>query len=287
MISAQPQFGFSITSPFKAVAKVASSAGKAVGSGVATGVRATGSGIATGARVTGRAAVATGKVAGKGAIIAGKVAFAPALLTMKASQWLANQAMTPVKNKVHTLRDRRANKLAWDKRKSRTPNAAEKAEAKAWTQAKLKSQGPHGQVLALFAGPPMRMLNEYESAMQLGEVVTAATITASIPVFLAILNALLNKTSRSGEAPANIGPDGQPMPQQGPDAPGTVDMTPVQEAAQAMAEDAAAESGVEASGGGALMRVPGVGPVQRSHLMLGAAVVGGVLLLMMLTRKKS
>ncbi len=199
--------------------------------------------------------------------------------------------MTPVKNKVHTLRDRRANKLAWDKRKSRTPNAAEKAEAKSWTQAKLKGQGPHGQILALFAGPPMRMLNEYESTVQLGEVVTAATITASIPVFLAILNALLNKSSASGEAPANIGPDGQPMPQQGPDQPGTVDMTPVQEAAQAMAEDAAAEmeaqGGGRAAGGGAMVRMPGVGPVQRSHLMLGAAVVGGVLLLMMLTRRKS
>ncbi len=264
MVSAQPQLGFSITSPFKAVAHAASSAGQAVGHGVATGARA-----------TGRGAVAAGKVAGKGAIIAGKVAFAPALLTMKASQWLANQAMTPVKNKVHTLRDRRANKLAWDKRKSRTPNAAERAEAKSWTQAKLKSQGPQGLVLALFAGPPSPMF---------GEVVTAATITASIPVFLAIMNALLNKTSRSGEAPASIGPDGQPMPQQGPDQPGTVDMTPVQEAAQAMAEDAAAESG---AGGGAMVRMPGGASVQRSHLMLGAAVIGGILLITLITRKKS
>ncbi len=265
MISAQPQFGFSITSPFKAVAHAASSAGQAVGHGVATGARA-----------TGRGAVAAGKVAGKGAIIAGKVAFAPALLTMKASQWLANKAMTPVKNKVHTLRDRRANKLAWDKRKSRTPNAAEKAEAKSWTQAKLKSQGPQGLVLALFAGPPSPMF---------GEVVTAATITASIPVFLALMNALLSKTSRSGEAPASIGPDGQPMPQQGPDQPGTVDMTPVQDAAQAMADDAAAEGG--GGGGGAMTHLPGVGSVKRSHLLLGAAVIGGILLITLVTRKKS
>ena len=251
MISTSPQLGFSITSPFRAVAR----AGKATGHGIAVGARAT----------------------AHGAIAVGKIALKPA-------EWLVHAAMTPVRNKVHTLRDRRANKLAWDKRKSRTPNAAERAEAASWTKAKLKGVGPHGKVLALFAGPPIALLGGYESEMRLGDPATASLVAASIPVFLAIMNALLTKTSKSGEAPANIGPGGQPM-QERPNAPGTVDMTPVQEAAQSAAEDAAAMAENPSSGGG--MRLPGVGPVKRSHLLVGAAVVGGIVLVVLLTRKKS
>lgn len=267
----QPQYngqlGFSITSPFKAVGRGVATAGKAVGHGAVVGAKA-----------TGRATVVGAKTVGKGALAVGKLALKPA-------EWLAHVAMTPVRNRVHTLRDRRANKIAWDKRKSRTPTPAERAEAASWTKSKLKSQGPHGQVLALFAGPPIRLREPDEYNARMGEVVTAATVTAAVPVLLALMNSILGKTAQSGEAPERIGADGKPM-QAMPDKPGTVDMTPVQEAAQSAAEDAAADAGGGAGSGGAMIQLPGVGPVKRSYVLIGGAVLGGVLLLALLPRRR-
>lgn len=201
---------------------------------------------------------------------------------LKPAEWLAAGVTAPIRNRVHKLRNRRAAKLAWDSRKSQTPNAQESAQAKAWTKSHLKGKGPHGQLLALFAGSSDAMLYGYWEPYpgQLGvEPATLTIIAASIPVFMALMNKVLGAADRSGEAPANPGADAAAnasAPDTAP--PGTVDLTPVQDAV----EDVAA--GGDGSGG-AMVRVPGVGSVKRSHLMIGGGILVAVIVLAMVTKK--
>lgn len=241
------QLGFSITAPFKKV-------GRAVGSG---------------AKAVGRGAV-------KGVKIAGKVAYTPIKYGLvKPAEWLGNKITAPIRHRVQTLVQRRAGKIAWDKRKSRTPTPAEVSEARSWTRSKLRGQLPHGPVLSIFAGPPSVLLGDYE----LG--IAPAVVAAAVPVLVAAMQSLLHRFDRSGDAPANPQADAAAAAT-APDAPvpaGTVDLQPAQDAAEAATDaiDTAAHPG--------MVKLPAVGYVKRSHLMIGGAVLGGVILLSLLTRK--
>lgn len=237
--------------------------------------------------------IRTVKAAGREAADAAKqVGHAVKVGVIKPAEWLANKATAPIRNRVHTLRNRRAAKLAFDRRKSKTPNAQEQAEAKSWTQKKLKGQGPHGHLLALFAGPADGMFGYYDEPYsgQLGvEPATMTLIAASIPVFMALMNKVLGSADKSGEAPANPAADAAAAASAPPGAggdPGAVDLTPVQDAASAAT---AAMEDVAAGGdgsGSAMVRVPGVGSVKRSHLMLGGGILAAILVLGLLTKRK-
>lgn len=241
--------GFSITSPFKKV----------------------GRGIAKGAR-------ATGHVAKK----YGVYAVAPVVaLPLAIGKKLGSFALTPVRHRVERLKDRRAKKLAWDRRKSKEPNAAERAEAKAWTKSYLKGHPPHGTALALLAGA-----GPFDADPQvalLGEVVTAATVSASIPILIALMNHILGKANASGDAPAQ--PGEAPLP--AADAAAAI-TNAAGDAANAAAADAGAEAGEDASadaggGDGAAAGPKGkgstIGGVPKKYVLIGAAVLGAVVLI--------
>ena len=204
---------------------------------------------------------------------------------IKPFEWVASKVTAPIRSRVHKLRDRRAGKLAWDRRKSRTPNAAEKAEAKAWTKSHLKHQGPHGEVLQLFAGVDSGFLGVAGfGAAQFGDPATISLIAASIPVFMALMNSVLKKASASGEAPADptkggAGGGGGGMPPGPPGAGG--------DAAAGGGADAAAAGGDDGSGAGGggggegkLLGLP------KKYVIIGGAVLGGVLVLSLLLPKK-
>lgn len=229
------------------------------------GVEAAGHGVATGARYAGRGLK--------------KVA----LTAVKPFEWLGSKITAPVRNRVHTLRNRRAHKLAFDKRKATTPNAAESAEAKSWTKQHLKSQGPQGKILALFAGsaPDAVLLGAYEPYVnQLGDPATLSVIAASVPVFMALMDRILGHANQSGEAPANPAADAEAAVSA---PPGSVDLTPVQDAAADATQ--AAQDAVDEAGG--MVKLPGGIKVKKKHLMIGGAVIGGVVLLSLLLPKKS
>ena len=274
-------FGFSIKSPFKAVGRGI----KKVGKGAVTGVKYAGKGVKKVGK-TGYSVAKTGvKAVGKGLKIA---IVSPAL-------WLASKATAPVRNRVHTLRNRRASKLAWDNRKSKTPNAQEQAQAKSWTKSHLKGKGPHGQILALFAGAPDDvLLGSYEPyAGQLGmDPATATLIASSIPIFMALMNKVLGQASSSGEAPADPQADAAAAASAAAEtaaAPGEIDIGPAQEAAADAAQavqEAAQEAGVIPPPAG-MVRLPGGVTAKKSHLLIGGAVVGGLVLLTLLMPKKS
>lgn len=269
MIQAQTQLGFSITSAFKAVAKSPLTlAQKSYG-------------------VTKFAAKKTGSVAKTAGKVVYKASVIPLQYTLiKPTEWLANVATRPIKNRVHTLVNRRAAKLAFDKRKSTVPNAAEKAEAKAWAKHKLTYDGPggiptpHGKILAMFAGSYVVPSYNYTYAGQLG--VAPAVVAAAVPVLIALANAMISKYAKSGEAPANPNADQQANAED-PVTPGTVDLQPVQNAI----DEAVADAGGDA-GGGAMSRRSGFpGGITKRHMLIGAAVVGGIVVISLLTRSKS
>lgn len=255
------EFGFSITSPFKAVAR-----------GVATGARTVGHGAATGVRYTGKGVKVVAKTAYKGV----------EWTVIKPTMWLVEKAMAPVKHRVQKLVHRRASKLAWDRRKSKTPTPAEVSEARAWTKSKLRGEPPHGTVLSVFAGAGP-MPDELGDSYQLG--VAPALVAAAVPVLVAAAQQLLSKFSSSGEAPANPGADAAAAAAapDSPAAPGEMDMTPVQDAAD-QAKDAIDQASAAATGK-KLVKLPGGMHVSQKSLMIGGAVIGGLILLMALQKK--
>jgi len=273
MIYGQPQYsddqlGFSITSLAK---KVGSTAVKTVTVPTKYAVKAT---------------TTTARYAGKGVKVAAKAAYKPIEWTLiKPTVWLTSKLMTPVKSRVQKIVQRRAAKIAFDRRKATTPTPAEVSEARAWTRNKLKGELPHGPVLALFADGA-----SYDYAFgdyQLGA--PQAVVAAAVPVLVALATTLISRYANSGEAPANPGAD-QRAAQMAPDAPvdpGQVDMTPVQDAADQAHE--AIDQAQEAATGkrsGRSMTLPGGMKVQRSHLMLGGAVVLGLILVMSMSGGK-
>jgi hypothetical protein len=218
---------------------------------------------------------ATGRGIKKGAKVAAKAAYMPVEWTLvKPTMWLAHQAARPVRTLVRRLVSRRAVKLAWDKRKSKTPNASEQAEAKSWTKHNLNRQLPHGPILALFAGPDITLLG-YES-VQLG--VAPAVVAAAVPVLMALMQQLLSRFNKSGEAPADPSADAQAAAaDQGP-PPGVTDLQPAQDAAA----DAMQTAADAARGGGKSVRLPGGSRVKQSTLLIGGAVAFGLVLVVML-----
>jgi len=233
----------------------------------------------------------------KGAAVA--VGHAVKAGVIKPFEWVASKVTAPIRNRVHTLRNRRAAKLAWDNRKSKTPNAAEQAQAKAWTKAHLKHQGPHGEVLALFAGS--EAVTGYGAglgyAVQFGDPATISLIAASIPVFMALMNSVLKKADKSGEAPANPAADAAAVASSGSagTAPAGADAGGGDAgAADAGGADAAAPDdgsggggggggGGRGGGAGALAKKMGI---SKKQLMIGGGVVGGLLLLVLLMPSK-
>ena len=221
---------------------------------------------------------------------AAKAAAHVALLPVKEVLHVVNAALKlafrPVTNRIHTLENRRAAKIAFDKRKSTTPTPAERAEAKSWTKSKLKSEGPHGRVLALFAGPPPRMPLVPEVGMLGQDPATVSIVAASIPVFMALMNAVLKKFSKSGEAPAHPG-----------DVPGGDAAAAAAASSAVAAGGEAAEAAIDAGaggdddggaggGGGAMVKLPGGTMVKKKTLMIGGAVFGGLVLILLLMPSK-
>jgi hypothetical protein len=245
------------------------------------------------ARSTASAGRVVGRETVKVAKTTGKIAVAPAyLLAVAPSRWLASKLTVPIRSRVNKLKNRRAAKLAWDRRKNKTPNAAEQAEAKTWTQNKLKGTGPHGRILALFAGPSYVHLG----SSGLGEPVSAGVIAASLPILIAVLNALLNKSAKSGEAPADPAGDQRAEMQAQAEAqvaaaqyPESVqDSAPPPGAQEVANEIATAANQVEQAlpPPPGMVRVPGLrAPVKQSHLLIGGIVLAGVLTVALLTRK--
>jgi len=208
---------------------------------------------------------------------------------LKPAEWLASKATAPLRSRVLKLRQRRAVKLAWDKRRSKQPNAAEQAEAKSWTKSRLKSSGPQGYLLALFAGADTGVLMGAYDVHPRGlgfDPATASVIAASIPVLMAILNAVLSNSAKSGEAPADPGADAAAEAaeaQAAGESPGAVDMGPAQD--QAAADAIAAQGGGDGdAGGGMRSLIPG--GAKKSNMLLYAGIGGAVLLVLMLVGKK-
>lgn len=208
---------------------------------------------------------------------------------IKPFEWVASKVTAPIRNRVHTLRNRRAAKLAWDSRKSKTPNAAEQSQAKAWTKSHLKHQGPQGYLLALFAGS--EAIAGYGAGLgysaQFGDPATISLIAASIPVFMALMNSVLKKADKSGEAPANPGADaaaivssGSASPPAGADA-GGADVGADAGGADASAADDGGGGGD--GGAGAIAKKMGI---SKKQLMIGGGVIGGLLLLVLLMPSK-
>jgi len=260
--------GFSITAPFKKV-----------GSAVKTGVKYT--------------VVKPTQYAVKGTKIAAKAVYkAHAIptqwLAIKPTMWLAEKATAPVKKRVQTLVNRRAAKLAWDRRKSKTPTPAEHNEARTWTRNRLLKMSvivPAAPLLAAFAGAP----DDY----QLG--IAPAVVAAAVPVLLAAAAVVLQQLAKSGEAPANPTDPGAPAPPPPPGAdggpppqPGEVDLTPVQDAAAEAAEQGAEAMQQVAAQAGGRQRVGGMTlpkGISKNHMLIGGALLGGVLLIAMLKPK--
>jgi hypothetical protein len=257
--------GFSITSPFKAVAKAATGTAKAVGKGTV----AVGKGVEHG---TAAAAKGTSQLVQKYGKTAATLAVLPVVTVNKAivAPVLKATVLRPVISRINTLKDRRAKKLAWDNRKSPTPTPQERSQASSWTKAHLRSQAPPlGLMMSVLAGPPRMSMTGF------GEP-TTATITAAVPALVALLNSILSHADHSGDAPAHAGASGaQPV-----DPAGTHDLTPTQDAAdQAAVDRSSAPSGGRGKSSGLPLRLT------KKQLMIGGAALGGVVLLALLTRK--
>jgi hypothetical protein len=172
--------------PVKAVRKGAKAVKKTAASPVKTAKRLPGSAVSAGRKAVKKAAKVTVKPLTVATAAAAKGAF---LLATK-----------PLRVRINRIKARRALKLAMERRKSRVPTAAEKKEAREWTKAKLKSEGPHGQVLALLAGPADEVVLLGSAAINLGaEPATMVAIQAAIPILTQVLNKLIQKLTKSGD----------------------------------------------------------------------------------------
>lgn len=129
-----------VTSAAKSTAHVTTAVARTTARGVATGAKATGHGVTVAAKTTAHVAVGAAKIALIPLKTLEKYVLGPVLAL----------ALRPVKSKVQQLVSRRARKLAMDRRKSTTPNAAETAEAKVWAKNKLNHEKPpFGRILAM------------------------------------------------------------------------------------------------------------------------------------------
>jgi hypothetical protein len=231
-----------------------------------------------------------------GAVAAGKltvksVTLPTKYLLLKPTEWLLDKATAPVRALVHKLRDRRAKKLAWDRRKSTTPNAQDQADAKSWTRSKLEHlpDPVTGRILAHFAGPTY---GQFHGTVYRGDNlgIAPAVVAAAVPILMGVMKAVLSQFSKSGEAPANPAAGG------GGAAAASGGGSPAADGGDAGAADGAGDDGGAASAGGGGGKKHGKGGggggggqilgLPKKYVMIGGAVLGGVLVLSLLTSKK-
>jgi hypothetical protein len=103
-----------------------------------------------------------------------------------ASKAVTDFALAPLRSRLGTLKSRRAKKLAWDKRQSTTPTAAESAQARKDVKSMLSSKGPHGKMLSWLAGGPM--LAGELGVVGYDDAAIAAIATALTGVAVKIIN---------------------------------------------------------------------------------------------------
>jgi hypothetical protein len=167
-------------------------------------IKSAASSVAHVAKAAGSGAISVGQKVGGTAL---KIAVLPAYYVTK---YAADIALRPVRSRVNTLVNRRAAKIAWDRRRSKTPTSAEHNQARDWAKAKFKSSGPHGHLLALLAGPTL--------TGQLGDFgVAPAVVAAAVPILVSILTGMIKKYAGTGEAPEDpavdmSAPEPMPMP---------------------------------------------------------------------------
>lgn len=308
------QFGWSITTPFKKVASAAKAVGKGTVSATKVVVKPVARVTATGVKTAAKGTTAVVKTAGKGVTTAGKGVATGGKFVAKGAvkgvkavgsgvkYALSKTVLRPVISKLNTLKDRRAKKLAWDRRKSKTPTAAERNEARAWAKSYLKGQKPpFGYMLSQLAGP----IDDEPLMGSFGEPVSAATVIASVPVLLSLLAIILQNVNKSGAAPINPA-TGQPMTPAEQAQAANETAAAAQAAAQLPGAEAAAgmippgaempgmegddiDSGDIDSGGGAMVPSGGGGMlppgVQKSHILLFGGVAVGLVVLAMMLKK--
>jgi hypothetical protein len=179
---------------------------KKVGHGVAKGARAAERGAVKGTKAAGRGAARVSKKTGLTRV--GKVAFKAGVLPLRVMalglELAFKVATRPIRSRLNTLKDRRARKLAWDRRRATTPTVAERAEARAWAKHMLNHEyRPLGYMLAYLSGadPAAGALGDAAFGA-FGEPITAS-ILASIPVLIGLSTTVLNKTVANKQAPIN------------------------------------------------------------------------------------
>jgi len=114
----------------------------------------------------------------------------------QASKAVTDLALKPIRSRLGTLKDRRAKLLAWNRRQSKVPTTAEKAQARKDVKAHLSSKGPHGKMLSWLAGPTF--------AGELGVVgYDDAALAAIATALAASLAKIVNDAAKSKFAPAD------------------------------------------------------------------------------------
>lgn len=193
----QAELGYSAElgfSPFKAIGKVAKGAGKLTVGAVKASAKAA---VAPAVFVKD---VGTGKNVLKSTV---KLVKSTTLGPIQATilDPLNATVLYPVKKKIDTLTNRRAMKLASDRRgPGAKPTAGEHSEARTWTRNQLLKKPPIGTLFAVLASPP-----EAAYTTNLGNSLGAvpAALVAAIPPALVLMNSLLKQFgSKGGPAPA-------------------------------------------------------------------------------------
>ncbi len=124
----------------------------------------------------------------------------PHAMTMKATK-LTGKALAaatgPIRKRIFRaffgkLTNRRARALSWQRRRALNPNAGEREEARRWATGYVKRKGVLGKLVGAALG----------ADVTIGEPATAAVITASIPVLIALAKQALKRAEREG-APAD------------------------------------------------------------------------------------
>lgn len=124
----------------------------------------------------------------------------PHAMTMKATK-LTGKALAaatgPIRKRIFRaffgkLTNRRARALSWRRRRALNPNAGEREEARRWATGYVKRKGVLGKLVGAALG----------AEVSIGEPATAAAITASIPVLIALARQALKRAEREG-APAD------------------------------------------------------------------------------------
>jgi hypothetical protein len=140
----------------------------------------TGKGVTT---ATGQVAKGKFTSAGKSLVKAGLAPVKGGVAIAKqASKAVTDLALYPVRSRLTTLKNRRANLLAFQARGSKTPTTIEKAQARKDVKSMLSKQGPHGKMLSWLAGPEYNYdglgVVGYDDAA-LAAIATALTATAA------------------------------------------------------------------------------------------------------------